>query len=209
MNDILTEILVYLPGIMLNVGIFVWLCLREKKKEQKKQVAKPEEISIIGQTKTRITPVNSEFVNKSEQKQVVLPKPTEEPDDDSPEIGEEFHPETDEIDEEEIELEELFAITKEDIRLDASSLVTREIATLQKISGKEQIAKEDKDEVESAIAKLDGSEFLRMFRENEEKAEKRNRELLKLLELEENKQYIPTKEAIMASENDVSLEDFL
>lgn len=119
----------------------------------------------------------------------------------------EFFPDTDEVNEDEVELEELFAVTKADIRLDGSELVSREIALLQRIRSGNGLEEDERPAVESVVRKLDGSEFLRMLRENEAKAEKRNLELMKMLEDEP----LPTPLAgtDKSETEDISLEDFL
>lgn len=119
----------------------------------------------------------------------------------------EFFPDTDEVNEDEVELEELFAVTKADIRLDGSELVSRGIALLQRIRSGNGLEEDERPAVESVVRKLDGSEFLRMLRENEAKAEKRNLELMKMLEDEP----LPTPPAgtDKSETEDISLEDFL
>lgn len=194
---------------VLNIVLLVRLSASEKS-EQKPKPAGKEGISVMGKTKTR-------FLLHKEHKENPVPpleagddtEPTEEPEDGSPEIGEEFHPETDEVDEEEVEMEELFSVTKNDIRLQGNELVTGEIARLQKIRTREDIPTEDRSEIQAAVSKLGGSEFLRLLKENEEKAEKRNRKLLKMIEAEEHGSGMAGGSVAEPASDDISLEDFL
>ena len=145
-----------------------------------------------------------------ERKQDRIPVPTEEPEEGSTEIGEEFYPDMDEVDEEEVEMEDLLAAAGKDIRLDSTDLIAQEISGLQKMRGREDIPEEEKEGIRSAISKLDGSEFLRMLKENEEKAEKRNRELLKMIEeLDNPPMKTGRKSAAGQEKENISLEDFL
>lgn len=196
------------------------LLMRFSASENTKQEAEPapkKDVSVMGKTRTRIalpeTPTKRP-TPPPEQKHEKAAEPTEEPEDDSPEIGEEFHPETDEVDEEEVEMEDLFAVTKDDIRLQGTELVANEIARLQKVRAQEDVSAEDKADIQSTVSKLNGSEFLKLLKENEEKAEKRNRELLRMIEAEENSvnetdNRIIENKPVASSSDDISLEDFL
>lgn len=167
-----------------------------------------DDTDIMGRTKTVFTqfsPIlpNSQSFDKevNNSNNFTLSDRQWEPEDN------EFFPDTDEVNEDEVELEELFAVTKADIRLDGSELVSREIALLQRIRSGNGLEEDERPAVESVVRKLDGSEFLRMLRENEAKAEKRNLELMKMLEDEP----LPTPLAgtDKSETEDISLEDFL
>lgn len=214
MDTTMLVLIMVMAVAVLNIVLLARLSSSENKRQEKQpdKAEKPEEISVMGKTKTRIFREDTEQKpSKTSEKQPGNPlEPTEEPEDGSPEIGEEFHPDTDEVDEEEIEMEDLLLAVKEDIRLDSSGLVTREIAKLQKAHGAEDIPEAEQEEIKSVLAKLDGSEFLRVLKENEEKAEKRSRELLRMIAEQENP--IPETEREDAAEMDpgsISLEDFL
>ena len=214
MDTTMLVLIMVMAVAVLNIALLARLSSSENKKreEQPDEAEKTEEVSVMGKTKTRIfwEDMEQKPSKASEKQSGNPPEPTEEPEDDSPEIGEEFQPDTDEVDEEEIEMEDLLLAVKEDIRLDSSGLVTREIAKLQKAHGAEDIPEEEQEEIKTVLAKLDGSEFLRVLKENEEKAEKRNKELLRLIAEQENP--IPKTEREDAAEMDsgsMSLEDFL
>lgn len=214
MDTTMLVLIMVMAVAVLNIVLLARLSSSENKKQEKQsdEAEKTEEISVMGKTKTRIFKENTEEkpAKISEKQFGNPPKPTEEPEDGSPEIGEEFHPDTDEVDEEEIEMEDLLLAVKEDIRLDSSGLVTREIAKLQKAHEAEDIPEEEREGIKTILAKLDGSEFLRMLKENEEKTEMRNLELLRLIAEQDN----PTpeterKDADGSDSGDMSLEDFL
>lgn len=194
---------------VLNIVILMRLLTSEKTKQVSEPV-KGQEVSVMGKTRTRFSLPNAQNgkpVSSPNPKTSV--EPTEEPEDGSPEIGEEFNPEIDEVDEEEVEMEDLFSVTKDDIRLQGNELVADEIARLQKITIQEDISTEEKTEIQSTVTKLSGSEFLRLLKENEEKAEKRNRELLRMIEAEERGYDMTSDKEVESSSDDISLEEFL
>lgn len=214
MDTTMLVLILVMAVAVLNIALLARLSSSENKKreEQPDEAENAEEVSVMGKTKTRIflEDTEQETVKTSEKQSGNPPEPTEEPEDGSPEIGEEFHPDTDEVDEEEIEMEDLLLAVKEDIRLDNSGLVTREITKLQKAHDEEDIPEEEREEIKSVLAKLDGSEFLRVLKENEEKAEKRNRELLRMIAEQDNP--VPKterKDTVKDNSGDISLEDFL
>lgn len=208
MNIIIITVLIILNLLLVCVFLFG----RKGQDVKQKAPEKTDGLSVIGKTKSAVTADGycSVAGNMKAAADETNREPTLEPEEDSPEIGEEFFPDMDTVDEEEIEIEELFASTGEDIRLDSNTLVSREIAMLQKVCLEECITESEKPAIRSVIAKLDGSEFLRMLKENEEKAEKRNRELLQMLEAEDTEippaSTIPEKDSFS---DDISLEDFL
>lgn len=174
------------------------------------EVRKPQEPpSVMGKTQTDFTQFSSLFPNflpnesAENNSSTFMTDETEDANEEN-----EFFPDIDEeADEEEIELEELFAVTKDDIRLNESSIVAREIGVLQRVRNQEKLD-DEQSEVKDVVEKLSGTEFLRLFKENEERAEKRNRELLRLIEQSENP---PENEHPSSNEfaDDVALEDFL
>lgn len=169
-------------------------------------------LSIMGKTKTWI--IRDDVIQQSESTPQIprnIPDTiTEESVYSITEVGEEFHPDIDDISEEDIEIEELFTVTKGDISLKNTDLIVQEISQLQKVQASDDIASEEIKSIQATIAKLDGSEFLRMFRDNEEKAEKRNRELMKLIDnMEGNNRPASCPDKATDTTDDISLEDFL
>lgn len=214
MDTTMLVLIMVMAVAVLNIALLVRLSSSENKEQEKQpdEAEKPEEVSVMGKTKTQIfrEDMEEKTVKTSDKQSDNPPEPTEEPEDGSPEIGEEFHPDTDEVDEEEIEMEDLLLAVKEDIRLDSSGLVTREIAKLQKAHGAEDIPEEEREEIKSVLTKLNGSEFLRMLKENEEKAEKRNRELLRMIAEQDNPApATERKDTVKDYSGDMSIEDFL
>ena len=209
MNDMITLIFtVVLVGI---AAVFLWLFLytgkdgkdkadsvREKKPPQKVE----NTTSVIGRTKTDITQFSTVLPNN--------PAPVKDVDnsDNFTEEGNEFFPDIDEVDEEEVELEELFEVTQDDIRLNGTELVSKEISLLKKAGNSDSIEEEEKAAVSETISKLNGSDFLKLLKENEAKAEKRNRELMRMIEEEELKSPKPVRKKKNKPE-EISLEDFL
>ena len=209
MNDMITLIFtVVLVGI---AAVFLWLFLytgkdgkdkadsvREKKPPQKVE----NTTSVIGRTKTDITQFSTVLPNN--------PAPVKNVDnsDNFTEEGNEFFPDIDEVDEEEVELEELFEVTQDDIRLNGTELVSKEISLLKKAGNSDSIEEEEKAAVSETISKLNGSDFLKLLKENEAKAEKRNRELMRMIEEEELKSPKPVRKKKNKPE-EISLEDFL
>lgn len=202
-----TLVILIMAAALLNILLF----LRQSFLENKEKGAQPEaaipsqEISVMGQTKTRLA---TEMPCPFPSCETVRAEPTETPDEGSPEIGEEFYPATDEIDDDDIEVEELLVAAGGDIRPDDTDLVAREIAALQKAHNSDTVPEEETATVRTALSKLDGSEFLRLLKENEEKAERRNRELLRLISEQEQAMPDPPP-AAATSQDDLSLEDFL
>lgn len=199
---------VVLVGI---AAVFLWLFLytgkdgkdkadsvREKKPPQKVE----NTTSVIGRTKTDITQFSTVLPNN--------PAPVKNVDnsDNFTEEGNEFFPDIDEVDEEEVELEELFEVTQDDIRLNGTELVSKEISLLKKAGNSDSIEEEEKAAVSETISKLNGSDFLKLLKENEAKAEKRNRELMRMIEEEELKSPKPVRKKKNKPE-EISLEDFL
>lgn len=84
-------------------------------------------------------------------------------------------------------MEELFEVTKDDIRLNGTELISKEISLLKKVGSNDSIEEEEKAEVSETISKLNGSDFLKLLKENEAKAEKRNQELMRMIVEEELK----------------------
>ena len=209
MNDMITLIFtVVLVGI---AAVFLWLFLytgkdgkdkadsvREKKPPQKVE----NTTSVIGRTKTDITQFSTVLPNN--------PAPVKNVDNSDNFTGEEneFFPDIDEVDEEEVELEELFEVTQDDIRLNGTELVSKEISLLKKAGNSDSIEEEEKAAVSETISKLNGSDFLKLLKENEAKAEKRNRELMRMIEEEELKSPKPVRKKKNKPE-EISLEDFL
>ena len=105
-------------------------------------------------------------------------------------------------------MEELFEVTKDDIRLNGTELISKEISLLKKVGSNDYIEEEEKAEVSETISKLNGSDFLKLLKENEAKAEKRNQELMRMIEEEELKSPKPAREKKNKPE-EISLEDFL
>ena len=158
--------------------------------------------SVIGRTKTDITQYSTVLPNN--------PAPVKDVDNSDNFTGEEneFFPDIDEVDEEEVELEELFEVTKDDIRLNGTELISKEISLLKKVGSNDSIEEEEKAEVSETISKLNGSDFLKLLKENEAKAEKRNQELMRMIEEEELKSPKPARKKKNKPE-EISLEDFL
>lgn len=202
-----TLVILIMAAALLNI----LLLLRQSFLENKEKGAQPEaavprqEISVMGRTKTRLA---AKMPSPSPSCETVRTEPTKTPDEGSPEIGAEFYPATDEIDDDDIEVEELLAAAGEDIRPDDTDLVAREIAALQKAHNSDTVPEVETATVRTALSKLDGSEFLRLLKENEEKAERRNRELLRLIREQEQAMPDPLP-AAATSQDDLSLEDFL
>lgn len=191
--------------------VFLWLFLntskdgkdkadsvREKKPPQKVE----NTTSVIGRTKTDITQFSTVLPNN--------PAPVKNVDnsDNFTEEGNELFPDIDEVDEEEVELEELFEVTQDDIRLNGTELVSKEISLLKKAGNSDSIEEEEKAAVSETISKLNGSDFLKLLKENEAKAEKRNRELMRMIEEEELKSPKPVRKKKNKPE-EISLKDFL
>ena len=105
-------------------------------------------------------------------------------------------------------MEELFEVTKDDIRLNGTELISKEISLLKKVGSNDSIEEEEKVPVSETISKLNGSDFLKLLKENEAKAEKRNLELMRMIEEEELKSPKPTRKKKNKPE-EISLEDFL
>lgn len=204
-------ILLALSSVLLASVILLRLFTGKDRESSKTDTPDRDDTDIMGRTKTVFTQFSSILPNsQSFDKEVnnsnnFTPSDGQRGPDDTGDN--EFFPDTDEVNEDEIELEELFAVTKADIRLDGSELVSREIALLQRIRSDNGLAEDERPAVESVVRKLDGSEFLRMLRENEAKAEKRNLELMKMLEDEP----LPatSAETDKSETEDISLEDFL
>lgn len=199
---------VVLVGI---AAVFLWLFLytgkdgkdkadsvREKKPPQKVE----NTTSVIGRTKTDITQFSTVLPNNPASVKNV------DNSDNFTEEGNEFFPDIDEVDEEEVELEELFEVTQDDIRLNGTELVSKEISLLKKAGNSDSIEEEEKAAVSETISKLNGSDFLKLLKENEAKAEKRNRELMRMIEEEELKSPKPVRKKKNKPE-EISLEDFL
>lgn len=70
------------------------------------------------------------------------------------------------------------------------------------------LRKRKRQEVSETISKLNGSDFLKLLKENEAKAEKRNQELMRMIEEEELKSPKPARKKKNKPE-EISLEDFL
>lgn len=172
--------------------------IREKKPPQKEGNTS----SVIGRTKTDITQYSTVLPNN--------PAPVKDVDNSDNFTGEEneFFPDIDEVDEEEVELEELFEITKDDIRLNGTELISKEISLLKKVGSNDSIGEEEKVSISETISKLQGSDFLKLLKENEAKAEKRNQELMRMIEEEELKSPKPARKKKNKPE-EISLEDFL
>ena len=79
---------------------------------------------------------------------------------------------------------------------------------LKKVSSNDSIEEEEKAKVSETISKLNGSDFLKLLKENEAKAEKRNQELKRMIEEEELKSPKPARKKKNKPE-EISLEDFL
>ena len=207
MDAILTLILSIV--LMGTAAIFLWLFLHTRKKENTDSIRekKPPQkegntSSVIGRTKTDITQYSTVLPNN--------PAPVKDVDNSDNFTGEEneFFPDIDEIDEEEVELEELFEVTKDDIRLNGTELISKEISLLKKVGSNDSIEEEEKAEVSETISKLQGSDFLKLLKENEAKAEKRNQELMRMIKEEELKSPKPARKKKNKPE-EISLEDFL
>lgn len=211
MDAILTLILSIV--LMVTAAVFLWLFLhtgiKEKEKEKTDSVEekklpkdKKDTYSVIGRTKTDITQYSTVLPNN--------PAPVKDVDNSDNFTGEEneFYPDIDEVDEEEVELEELFEVTKDDIRLNGTELVSREISLLKKASNSESIDDNEKAIISETISKLNGSDFLKLLKENEAKAEKRNLELMRMIEEEELKVKKPARKK-QSKPDEISLEDFL
>lgn len=209
MDAILTLILSIV--LMGTAAVFLWIFLHTGKKEdentdsihEKKPPQKEGNTSsVIGRTKTDITQYSTVLPNN--------PAPAKDVDNSDNFTGEEneFFPDIDEVDEEEVELEELFEVTKDDIRLNGTELISKEISLLKKVGSNDSIEEEEKAEVSEAISKLNGSDFLKLLKENEAKAEKRNLELMRMIEEEELKSPKPARKKKNKPE-EISLEDFL
>lgn len=194
-----------------NITLLIRLAVSEKNGREKETTGK-EEVSVMGRTRTQPS-----FPGKQDSVPAAPPEtwnaacPTEMPGDGSMETGGEFHPETDVVDDGEVEMEELFAVTGDDIRLHGTELVSDEIARLQRIHTQEDISREDKAVIQSTVSKLAGSEFLKLLRENVEKAERRNLELMRMIEAEEDTSATARVPAscLPAGADGISLEDFL
>ena len=209
MDAILTLILSIV--LMGTAAIFLWLFLHTGKKvsentdsirEKKPPQKEGNTSSVIGRTKTDITQYSTVLPNN--------PAPVKDVDNSDNFTGEEneFFPDIDEVDEEEVELEELFEVTKDDIRLNGTELISKEISLLKKVGSNDSIEEEEKAEVSETISKLQGSDFLKLLKENEAKAEKRNQELMRMIEEEELKSPKPVRKKKNKPE-EISLEDFL
>ena len=129
MDAILTLILSIV--LMGTAAIFLWLFLHTGKKvsentdsirEKKPPQKEGNTSSVIGRTKTDITQYSTVLPNN--------PAPVKDVDNSDNFTGEEneFFPDIDEVDEEEVELEELFEVTKDDIRLNGTELISKEIS---------------------------------------------------------------------------------
>lgn len=197
--------------LMVTAAVFLWLFLHTGKKEnentdsiREKKPPKEEEntSSVIGRTKTDITQYSTVLPNN--------PAPVKDVDNSDNFTGEEneFYPDVDEVDEEEVELEELFEVTKDDIRLNGTELVSREISLLKKAGNSDSIDDNEKAVISETISKLNGSDFLKLLKENEAKAEKRNQELMRMIEEEELKVKKPARKK-QSKPEEISLEDFL
>ena len=191
-------------------AIFLWIFLHTGKKvnentdsirEKKPPQKEGNTSSVIGRTKTDIT-YSTVLPNN--------PAPVKDVDNSDNFTGEEneFFPDIDEVDEKEVELEELFEVTKDDIRLNGTELISKEISLLKKVGSNDSIEEEEKAEVSETISKLQGSDFLKLLKENEAKAEKRNQELMRMIEEEELKSPKPARKKKNKPE-EISLEDFL
>lgn len=209
MDAILTLILSIV--LMVTAAVFLWLFLhtgiKEKEKtdsvgEKKLPKDKKDISSVIGRTKTDITQYSTVLPNN--------PAPVKDVDNSDNFTGEEneFYPDIDEVDEEEVELEELFEVTKDDIRLNGTELVSREISLLKKAGNSDSIDDNEKAVISETISKLNGSDFLKLLKENEAKAEKRNLELMRMIEEEELKVKKPARKK-QSKPEEISLEDFL
>lgn len=209
MDAILTLILSIV--LMVTAAVFLWLFLhtgiKEKEKtdsvgEKKLPKDKKDTYSVIGRTKTDITQYSTVLPNN--------PAPIKDVDNSDNFTGEEneFYPDVDEVDEEEVELEELFEVTKDDIRLNGTELVSREISLLKKAGNSDSIDDNEKAVISETISKLNGSDFLKLLKENEAKAEKRNLELMRMIEEEELKVKKPARKK-QSKPEEISLEDFL
>lgn len=196
---------------VLNITLLIRPAVSEKNGRDKVATGK-EEVSVMGRARTR-----SPFPGAQDTVPATPPAawnaacPTEMPGDGSMETDGEFHPETDVVDDGEVEMEELFAVTGDDIRLHGTELVSDEIARLQRIHTQEDISREDKAVIQSTVSKLAGSEFLKLLRENVEKAERRNLELMRMIEEEEDTSATARVPAscLPAGADGISLEDFL
>ena len=133
MDAILTLILSIV--LMGTAAIFLWLFLHTGKKvsentdsirEKKHPQKEGNTSSVIGRTKTDITQYSTVLPNN--------PAPVKDVDNSDNFTGEEneFFPDIDEVDEEEVELEELFEVTKDEIRLNGTELISKEISLLKK-----------------------------------------------------------------------------
>ena len=204
MDAILTLILSIV--LMGTAAIFLWLFLHTGKKvsentdsirEKKHPQKEGNTSSVIGRTKTDITQYSTVLPNN--------PAPVKDVDNSDNFTGEEneFFPDIDEVDEEEVELEELFEVTK-----DGTELISKEISLLKKVGSNDSIEEEEKVPVSETISKLNGSDFLKLLKENEAKAEKRNQELMRMIEEEELKSPKPARKKKNKPE-EISLEDFL
>lgn len=197
--------------LMGTAAVFLWLFLhtggKEKEKtdsvgEKKLPKDKKDTSSVIGRTKTDITQYSTVLPNN--------PATVKDVDNSDNFTGEEneFYPDIDEVDEEEVELEELFEVTKNDIRLNGTELVSREISLLKKAGNSDSIDENEKAVISETISKLNGSDFLKLLKENEAKAEKRNLELMRMIEEEELKVKKPARKK-QSKPEEISLEDFL
>ena len=210
MNTVII-ILLALSSVLFASVILLRLTARKDEGQSKTDTPARDDTDIMGRTKTvfaqfsPILPNSQSFDKEVNNSNNFTPSDGHRESEDTE--YNEFFPDTDEVNGEEVELEELFAVTKADIRLDGSELVSREIALLQRIQTGDGMEEDERPPVESAIRKLDGSEFLRMLRENEAKAEKRNLELMKMLEDEPVPS--PPENTDKSETEDISLEDFL
>ena len=91
---------------------------------------------------------------------------------------------------------------------DLMELISKEISLLKKVGSNDSIEEEEKVPVSETISKLQGSDFLKLLKENEAKAEKRNLELMRMIEEEELKSPKPARKKKNKPE-EISLEDFL
>ncbi len=162
-------------------------------KEEVKE-AKPQP-SLVGQTqsldlKEQLAELDKALPSKNSE--------VEEQDDEENEIDVPYT--TEELDENEIELEEALLVDDKEAEVSSTGLVMKELAVLQQASTKSSLNAQEQTAVKQSLVKLRDSDFMDKYVEHLSQQDKVNRDLLRILRQQNE------EEALEEDDNEASKE---
>ncbi len=135
------------------------------------------ELSLVGQTQSLDLKKQLAELDKA------LPSKNSEVEDqdDEEEVNEIDVPNTtEELNEDEIELEEALLVDDKDVEVSSTGLVMKELAVLQQASTRSSLNAQEQTAVKQSLEKLRGSEFMDKYAEHLNQQDKVNRDLLRI-----------------------------